>query len=232
MRTSDASRIAMLHFRIFSPITAHCRLLGGGVFFLAPQSDIEARDGNRKENAVSKSKGLDVMPTERITQSILVLRGHRVLLDADLAELYGVTTKRFNEQVRRNRERFPEDFIFRLTDEEAAILRSQIATSSSSLWGGRRYLPYAFTEHGAIMAATILNSDRAVQVSVHVVRAFVKLREVLASNKELARKLEQFERKLDSHDQAIVGVLKTIHDLRSEARTRAIDITAALERMP
>ncbi len=112
---------------------------------------------------MSKSKGLDVMPIEHITQSILVLREHRVLLDTDLADLYGVTTKRFNEQVRRNIQRFPGDFMFQLTDDELAILRSQNATSSSSLWGGRRYPPYAFTEHGAIMAATILNSARAAQ---------------------------------------------------------------------
>jgi predicted DNA binding protein len=172
------------------------------------------------------------MPIEHITQSILVLRGHRVLLDTDLADLYGVTTKSFNQQVRRNRERFPADFMFQLTDEELAILRSQNVTSSSSLWGGRRYPPYAFTEHGAIMAATILNSGRAVEVSVYVVRAFVKLREVLASNKELSKKLEQLERKLDSHDQAIVGILKTLHNLMNEAPARAIGFTADLERMP
>jgi hypothetical protein len=181
---------------------------------------------------VSKSKGLDVLPIEHITQSILDLRGHRVLLDADLADLYGVTTKRFNEQVRRNRERFPEDFMFQPTHDELAISRSQIATSSSSMWGGRRYPPYAFTEHGAIMAATILNSGRAVEVSVYVVRAFVRLREVLASNKELAKKLEKLERKLDSHEQAIVGILKTIHDHMNQTRTRAIDIPPEVDWMP
>jgi predicted DNA binding protein len=181
---------------------------------------------------VSKSKGLDVQPIEHITQSILVLRGYRVLLDTDLADLYGVTTKRFNEQVRRNRGRFPEDFMFQLTDKELAILRSQIATSNSSMWGGRRYPPYAFTEHGAIMAATILNSGRAVEVSVYVVRAFIRLREVLASNKELEKKLEKLERKLDSHDQAIVGILKTLHDHMNQTRTRAIDFPPELDWMP
>jgi hypothetical protein len=181
---------------------------------------------------VSKSKGLDVLPIERITQSILELRGHRVLLDADLAELYGVTTKSFNQQVRRNRERFPEDFMFQLKEEESAILRSHFVTSSSSMWGGRRYPPYAFTEHGAIMAATILNSGRAVEVSVYVVRAFVRLREVLGSNKELAKKLEKLERKLDSHDQAIVGILKTLHDLMNQTRTRSIDYPPELDWMP
>ncbi len=172
------------------------------------------------------------MPIEHITQSILVLREHRVLLDTDLADLYGVTTKRFNEQVRRNIQRFPGDFMFQLTDDELAILRSQNATSSSSLWGGRRYPPYAFTEHGAIMAATILNSARAAQVSVYVVRAFVKLREVLASNKGLAQKFEQLERKLETHDQAIVGILKELHLLMHPIQTRAIGFTADFERKP
>ena len=182
---------------------------------------------------MSKSEGLDVMPIEHITQSILILRGHRVLLDTDLADLYGVSTKRFNEQVRRNRERFPEGFMFQLTAEELAALKSQIATlnaSESSGRGGRRYLPYAFTEHGTIMAATILNSPRAVQMSVYVVRAFVKLREVLASNEELAQKLELLKRKLDTHDQLIVGILKSIHELMNPTQTRAIGFTADLER--
>jgi hypothetical protein len=179
---------------------------------------------------VSKSKGLDVMPIEHITQSILVLRRHRVLLDTDLVDLYGVTTKSFNQQVRRNRERFPADFMFQLTDEELAILRSQNVTSSSSLWGGRRYPPYAFAEHGAIQAANVLSSQRAVEMGIYVVRAFVKLREVLHSNKELAQKVELLERKLDTHDQAIVGILKSIHQLMNPTQTRAIGFTADLDR--
>jgi len=131
-----------------------------------------------------------LIPTEPITQSIVLLRGQKVLLDADLAALYGVETRRLNEQVRRNRDRFPEDFIFEVTDEELANLMSHFATSS---WGGRRKRPMAFTEHGAIMAATILKSPRAVEMSVYVVRAFVRLREVLASNKELAKRLDDLE---------------------------------------
>jgi hypothetical protein len=131
-----------------------------------------------------------LIPTEPITQSIVLLRGQKVLLDADLAALYGVETRRLNEQVRRNRDRFPEDFIFEVTDEELANLMSQFATSS---WGGRRKRPRAFTEHGAIMAATVLKSPRAVEMSVYVVRAFVRLREVLASNKELAKRLDDLE---------------------------------------
>lgn len=131
-----------------------------------------------------------LIPTEPIAQSIVLLRGQKVLLDADLAALYGVETRRLNEQVRRNRDRFPEDFIFEVTDEELANLMSQFATSS---WGGRRKRPMAFTEHGAIMAATVLKSPRAVEMSVYVVRAFVRLREVLASNKELAKRLDDLE---------------------------------------
>lgn len=132
-----------------------------------------------------------------IAARILTLRGQRVLLDAALAQLYRVTTKQLNQQVKRNTGRFPADFAFRLTTEEASNLRSQNATSS---WGGLRYRPLAFTEHGAIMAATVLNSPRAVAMSVYVVRAFVKLREVLASNTKLARKLEVLEKSVATLD--------------------------------
>jgi hypothetical protein len=131
------------------------------------------------------------MPIEHIAGSIFVLRGQKVLLDANLAALYGVTTKRLNQQVRRNRSRFPADFLLDLTAAEFAHLKLHFATSS---WGGRRTRPLAFTEHGAIMAATVLNSPRAVKMSVYVVRAFIKLRELLASNKNLARKLVALER--------------------------------------
>lgn len=134
---------------------------------------------------------------DAIAAGILMLRGQRVMLDAALARLYGVTTKQLNQQVKRNAGRFPADFVFRLTTEETSILRSQNATSS---WGGRRNRPVAFTEHGAIMVATVLNSFRAVEMSVYVVRAFVKLREVLASNAELARKLEALEKSVATLD--------------------------------
>jgi hypothetical protein len=136
------------------------------------------------------------LPLETITQRILILRGQKVLLDADLAALYDVPTKRFNEQVKRNLERFPEDFMFQLTQEEYDSLRSQFATSKMGR-GGRRYLPYAFTEHGAIMASMILNSPRATQVSTYVVRAFVTLREMIVSHKDLAHRLEELESKAD-----------------------------------
>ncbi len=136
-----------------------------------------------------------LLPLEAITQRIVVLREQKVLIDADLAALYGVETRRLNEQVRRNKARFPEDFIFELTSEEFANLKSQFATSS---WGGRRKLPLAFTEHGAIMAATVLNTPRAVEVSVYVVRAFVKLRELVGSHRELARRLGDLEQKTEA----------------------------------
>jgi hypothetical protein len=136
----------------------------------------------------------DVLPLEAIIPSIVLLRGQKVLLDADLAALYGVETRRLNEQVRRNLKRFPDDFIFEVSEEEFGNLKSHFATSS---WGGRRKLPLAFTEHGAIMAATVLKSVRAVEVSVYVVRAFVRLRELVVSNKELALRLDDLESKTE-----------------------------------
>ena len=152
-----------------------------------------------------------------IESAIYLLRGQRVMLDSDLAAIYGVTTKRLNEQLKRNRSRFPEDFAFQLTAEELANLRSQIATSSLQSQrkghGGRRYLPWAFTEHGALMLANILNSDIAVQASVRVVRAFVRLREMVASNAQLAAKLEELEHRLDSHDEAIVDLFAALKRL-------------------
>ena len=162
--------------------------------------------------------------TEHLADHILVIRGQKVMLDADLAELYGVPTKRFNEQVKRNITRFPAEFMFQLTAEEFRALRSQIATSNRVTMlsqiatdppgrGGRRHAPYAFTEHGAIMAATILNSPKAVEMSVFVVRAFVELRKWLSTHQELAEKLEHLERKVSSHDQALAGVIDTIRQL-------------------
>jgi hypothetical protein len=175
------------------------------------------------------------LPAAQVESIILTVRGHKVILDSDLAALYGVTTSRLNEQVRRRPERFPSDFAFQLTVEEAiglrshsaiskaqvltppnvTILRSQSATSRSR--GGRRYLPYAFTEHGAIMAATVLNSPEAVRMSVFVVRAFVKMREALVQTRELAAKLAELERKLterlDSHEDAIAVILSELKKL-------------------
>jgi hypothetical protein len=131
---------------------------------------------------------------------IIHVRGQRVLLDFQLAELYGVPTKRLNEQVRRNLDRFPADFLLALSDQEVAASRSQIATLNKGRGYNVKYRPMAFTEHGAIMAATVLNSPRAVQMSVYVVRAFVKLREVMASNSALAKRLETLERSVAALD--------------------------------
>jgi len=146
-----------------------------------------------------------------LESTIHLIRGHRVMLDSDLAVIYGVTTKRLNEQLRRNRSRFPNDFAFQLTAKELTNLRSQIATSS--FHGGRRYRPWAFTEHGAIMLASVLNSQIAVQASVRVVRAFVRLREMVAANAQLSAKLEELERRLDSHDEAIVDLFAALKQL-------------------
>lgn len=157
------------------------------------------------------SKGNEALvPVESIAQSILLLRGQKVLLDADLAELYGVETKVLLQAVKRNRERFPEDFMFQLTADEFGNLRSQFVTSS---WGGRRYAPYVFTEQGVAMLSSVLKSPRAIAVNIEVMRAFVRLREMLSSNKELAAKLGELEHKLESHDQAIAGILNAIREL-------------------
>jgi len=170
------------------------------------------------------------VPTEEITRAILVLRGHRVLLDSELASLYGATTKRFNEQVRRNRKRFPADFMFQLTAEESSSLRSQFATLKTGRGQHRKYLPYVFTEHGAIMAATILDSPRAVEMSVYVVRAFVQLREMLASKTALVRKLNELDGKLKNHDEAITAILSAIRELMNPPppKRRGIGFTASI----
>src|SRR6266481_4150881 len=152
--------------------------------------------------------------------AIHLIRGQRVMLDADLAMIYGVTTKRLNEQLKRNRLRFPPDFAFQLTVQEFRNLKSRIATSSlrsqfgtSSSHGGKRKLPLVFTEHGALMFASVLNSEIAVQASVRVVRAFVRLREMVAANAQLASKLEELERRLDLHDEAIVDLFAALKRL-------------------
>ena len=154
-----------------------------------------------------------VVAVEEVAQRIVLVRGQRVILDAELAALYGVTTKRFNEQVRRNLARFPRDFMFQLTASEYAAIRSQIATFKSGRGQHRKYLPYAFTEHGAIMAATVLNSSRAIEVSVYVVRAFLQLRDLLSHNRAFALKLNELERKLVGHDQAITGLISAMRKL-------------------
>ena len=172
-----------------------------------------------------------------LAQIILILRGQRVVLDATLAALYGVATKRFNEQVKRNRHRFPDDFMFQLTAAETLALRSQIATSKQTAVGrgGRRTRAYAFTEHGALMAATVLNSPRAVEMSIYLVRAFVRLRELLASNAALERRLDEIEKRLErmlvTHDEAIAAILSAIRSLMKHPtpKRRGIGFTAEID---
>ncbi len=153
--------------------------------------------------------------TEIISRKILVLRQQRVMLDADLAELYGVTTKRLNEQIKRNISRFPSEFMFQLTAEE----KTEVVANCDHLKNLKysRSLPYAFTEHGAIQAANVLNSPQAIEMGIYVVRSFIRLRELLLSHQELAQRLveveERLERKLDTHDQAIAGLINTLRQL-------------------
>ena len=175
-----------------------------------------------------------------IANRILTIRGLRVMLDFDLAELYGIPTKRLNEQVRRNPERFPADFMFQLTEDEFEYLRLQIATSSSGeeivgdeeghlrsqnatssggaasqgrQWGGRRYLPYAFTEHGVMMLSSVLSSPLAVAMNIRIIRVYIKLRELLGKHHELAGKIEQLESKVDRHSDEIAMVFQAIREL-------------------
>jgi len=153
-----------------------------------------------------------LIPVERIEQRIFVIRRQKVMLDSHLALLYGVPTKRLNEQVRRNISRFPDDFMFQLTEDEYELLRSQNATSKSGS-GGRRYLPLAFTEQGVAMLSTVLNSERAIQVNIVIMRAFVKLREILSTHRDLAQKLEELERKYETHDRQIKSIFEAIRQL-------------------
>jgi len=153
---------------------------------------------------------------ETLAGRIHLIRGVRVVLDSDLARLYGVETRRLNEQVRRNRRRFPSEFMFQLNKQELARLMSQFATSNGGR-GGLRKPPLAFTEHGAIMVAAVLNSPRAVEVSVYVVRAFVQLRDAHAANAEIARRLDQLQRKVGAHDHAILEILQALRHLTQPA---------------
>ena len=173
-----------------------------------------------------------LVPVARVERTILMLRGHRVILDTDLAALYGVPVKRLNEQVKRNASRFPPDFAFHLAREEFADLKSQFATSSLQ-WGGKRKLPTAFTEHGALMAASVLNSSMAVKMGILVVRAFVRFRRILATNRQLAVKVDELERKIDqkfaahdksieSHRQGIVFLYSAIENLMPTVTSRQI----------
>ena len=166
---------------------------------------------------------------ERIEQAILLIRGHRVLLDADLALLYGVSVGRLNESVKRNRHRFPDDFIFQLSEAEFQGLKTQVANLnlksqvaiSSSDWGGRRHPPYAFTEQGVAMLSSVLRSKRAVEVNIQIMRTFVRLRELLASNAALSRKLEAMEKKYDAQFKIVFDAIRQLMK-PPEPKTRKI----------
>ncbi len=162
-------------------------------------------------------KDESLIPVERIESRILLIRGQKVLLDSDLAELYGVETRRLNEQVKRNIERFPSDFMFQLDHKEFAVLISQIATSSSG-HGGVRKMPYVFTEHGAIQAANVLSSAKAVQMGIFVVRAFIKMREMLLNNAKLAAKLKELEERMDTQEMNTIIVLDKLRQIEGETK--------------
>ena len=155
-------------------------------------------------------KSDSLIPVESITSRIFLIRGQKVMLDSDLAELYGVTTSALNQAVKRNTDRFPPDFMFQMTDPEFSNLKSQFVTSS---WGGRRKLPLVFTEQGVSMLSSVLHSERAIQVNIAIMRAFVQIREMLSTHKELAYKLEELERKVGIHDQTIVQLIEAIRQL-------------------
>jgi hypothetical protein len=152
----------------------------------------------------------NLVPAERIERLILLIRGHKVLLDTDLAQLYNVSTKVLNQAVRRNKDRFPSDFIFQLTAEEVYSLRSQTVTLETGRGRHRKYLPYAFSEQGIAMLSSVLRSKRAVHVNIEIMRAFVRLRELLATHKDLARKLEALEKKYDAQFKIVFDAIRQL----------------------
>lgn len=176
---------------------------------------------------MKKSRKDASVPVERIAKSILLIRGHRVLLDSELAALYGVATKVLLQSVKRNLRRFPADFMLQLTADEWAGLRSQIVTSNPER-GGRRYAPHAFTEQGVAMLSSVLNSPRAIAVNIEIMRAFVRMRDLLSSNRQLGHKLKELERKLSDHDDTIMDILAAIRRLMNppEPKRRGIGFMA------
>ena len=154
----------------------------------------------------------ELIPNISVERKIFLIRGLRVMLDSHLAEMYGIPTKALNQQVKRNLKRFPADFMFQLTKEEDESLRSQIVTSKKGR-GGIRYLPSAFTEQGVAMLSSVLNSERAILVNIEIVRAFVRLRQILSTHKDLAQKLEALEKRVGGHDEKIQAVFDAIRDL-------------------
>jgi hypothetical protein len=170
-----------------------------------------AKCDTSKTNLMAESKNELIVSDETVISRIYYIRGHKVMLDRDLAELYGVETRRLREQVKRNEERFPANFIFQLTDDEVDSMVSQIAIPSKQHLGG--HLPYAFTEHGVLMLANVLRSKTAMQVSVRIIEIFVKMRELLSTHKDILLKLEQLERKVTGHDEDIQTVFKYLKQL-------------------
>lgn len=168
-----------------------------------------------KRNLTTSELAVSIQFVER---RIYLIRGHKVMIDEDIAELYGVSTKRLNEQVRRNQKRFPDDFMFQLTREETEILRSQFAISRST-HGGRRSPPYAFTEHGVAMLSSVLNSERAIEVNITIIRAFIRLRQLLESNDELNRKFAAVIRQLSTHDKYFQVVFNELKKLTEQPVT-------------
>jgi len=162
-------------------------------------------------NELKIKEQAEIVPLDIIAKKIYLIRGHKVMLDSDLAKLYGVETRVLLQSVKRNIKRFPSDFMFQLTKEEFEILRSQIVTSSS--WGGRRYMPYVFTEQGVAMLSSVLKSERAIQVNIAIMRVFVKLREILLNHKELSYKLAELERKIERQDEEIKAIFDVIRQL-------------------
>ena len=167
-------------------------------------------------------KTKEIYPVETVINKILLVRGQKAILDSVLAELYGVETKKLNEQVKRNIRRFPKDFMFQLSVDEYEYLRSQFETSKAR--GGRRYLPYVFTEQGVAMLSSVLNSDRAIEINILIMRAFVKLREILSTNKNVLDNLKEIEKKLNDHDKKILQIIEVINQLTAppEAPKRKI----------
>jgi hypothetical protein len=168
---------------------------------------------------MSKNKQLSVIPDETVINKIYFIRNEKVMLDSDLAALYGVETRRLNEQVKRNTERFPEDFMFQLTEAEFESLKSQIAISS---WGGRRKLPFAFTEHGVLMLTSVLTSDLAIKVNTQIMRVYSKIRNMLATHKKLLLKFEQLETRLADHDSSIMLIMEYVKQFE-EAKQEGLE---------
>jgi hypothetical protein len=185
------------------------------------------------EAPMPKTPTATAIPIDQISRSIIIVRGHKVLLDAELAALYGVDTRVLIQAVKRNMERFPDDFMLSLTTEEWQVLRSQTVTSNPKR-GGRRYPPYAFTEQGVAMLSSVLNSPRAIAVNIQIMRAFVQLRALVSSNKELARQFANLEtrlnKKLADHDDAIAAILSAIRQLMNPpaSKRRGIGFTAKI----